>query len=80
MKDYGNRVESLRSVEVLCYSLCVHILVEEALAWNASRLALIDLFQDENFGSLDEQAQYRLVRKKAIARAMELAARKTATR
>ncbi|MFC7147380.1 hypothetical protein ACFQMJ_02435 [Cohnella cellulosilytica] len=70
-------METLRAVEVHCYSLCIHILVEEALAWNACRLTLIDLFQDKRFGSLDESEQNRLVRMKAIARSMELAASRT---
>jgi len=71
MKNYANRVESLRSVEVLCYSLCIHLLTEEALAWNAARLALLDLFQDKQFWLLDPEEKNRLVRKRAIARAME---------
>ncbi|OXS52421.1 hypothetical protein B1A99_34240 [Cohnella sp. CIP 111063] len=73
MKEYNNRLESLRSVESFCYSLCIHILVEEALAWNAARLALLDLYQDELFWQSDQEERKRIVRKKAVARALEQA-------
>ncbi|MFC4599169.1 hypothetical protein [Cohnella hongkongensis] len=79
MKDYGHRVEALRAVEALCYSLCIHILVEESLAWNAARMTLIDLFEDEQYWQSDSEEQKRLVRKKAIARALEQAAKKAAS-
>ncbi|WP_372629241.1 hypothetical protein [Cohnella sp.] len=73
MKEYDNRIESLRSVESFCYSLCIHILVEEVLAWNAARLALLDLYQDELFWQADQEGRKRIVRKRAVARALELA-------
>jgi|GEM_PF-4507912 len=73
MREYYNRIEALRSVESFCYSLCIHILVEEALAWNAARSALLDLYQDELFWQSDQEGRKRIVRKKAVARALELA-------
>jgi len=70
--DYRSRVEALKSVEAFCYTLCVHLLTEERLATAAAKLALIDLFQDDSF--LQAQGEERLirVRKKTVARALEL--------
>lgn len=72
MSDYRNRLDRLKAVEVLCYSLCIHLLTEEVLAITAAKAALIDLFADEQFWSLDGAERDKRVRKKAIARAMEL--------
>jgi hypothetical protein len=72
MKEYRNRVESLKAVEVFCYSLCVHLLSEEVLAMNAAKTVLLDLFADERFWVLEGEERDRRVRKQAIARSMEI--------
>lgn len=72
MREYRNRVESLKAVEVFCYSLCVHLLTEEILAIKAAKTVLLDLFADERFWELEGEERDRRVRKQAIARSMEI--------
>lgn len=72
MKEYRKRVESLKAVEVFCYSLCVHLLTEELLAMNAAKTVLLDLFADERFWELQGEWRDRRVRKQAISRSMEI--------
>ncbi|MBO9596302.1 MAG: hypothetical protein J7559_00540 [Cohnella sp.] len=77
MSEYTRRIKSLQAVEVLCYSLCVHLLVEEALAINAAKTALMDLFKDDQFWELEGEERDKRVRKHAIARSMELLVRQS---
>ncbi|BBI33102.1 hypothetical protein [Cohnella abietis] len=72
MNEYRKRINSLKSVEVLCYSLCIHLLVEEALATDAAKAALLDLYTDDQFWKLEGTERDGRVRKKAIYRSMEL--------
>jgi hypothetical protein len=69
--DSCNRIVILKSVEVLCYSLCVHLLVEEQLSAEAAKAALLDLYQDERFWLLDGMERDKRVRSKAITRSIE---------
>jgi len=71
MNDYAKRVEALKSVETICYTLCFRVLEEEKAAIEAAKLALIDLFRDEMFCKLEGEERLGRVRKRAIARSME---------
>lgn len=71
MIDYRKRVDSLKTIEVLCYSLCIHLLAEEVLAANAAKAALLDLFGDEQFWKLEGSEREQRVRKQAIRRSLE---------
>ncbi|TVY04483.1 hypothetical protein [Cohnella terricola] len=75
MNDYAKRVSALKSFEVLCYSLCIHLLTEEVLAVHAAQAALLDLFADEQFWRLEDDERTKRVRRRAIARSMELLSR-----
>lgn len=72
MIEYKNRIANLKVFEVLCYSLCIHILVEEALAINATKAVLLDLFKDEQFWLLEGKERDKRARRLAIARSMEV--------
>jgi hypothetical protein len=71
MSDSKNRIDVLRSVEVLCYSLCFHLLLEEKIAIIAAKEVLLDLFEDEQFWSLKGTERDMRVRSKAISRSIE---------
>jgi uncharacterized radical SAM superfamily protein len=71
MSDYKNRIDRLKSLEVLCYSFCIHLLTEERLALSAAKLALLDLFQDEQLWVLDNKERVKRVRQRSVARALE---------
>lgn len=72
MNEYRNRVKSLQDVEVFCYSLCIHLLVEEVLAVRAAKTALMDLFEDDQFWRLEGKERDKRVRNRAIARSLEI--------
>jgi hypothetical protein len=71
MSDNKNRIDMLRSVEVLCYSLCIHLLLEEKMAIIAAKAALLDLYEDEQFWSLEGTELDMRVRSRAISRSLE---------
>ncbi|RKP57140.1 hypothetical protein D7Z26_03930 [Cohnella endophytica] len=79
MSDYERRIECLKAVEVLCYSLCMNLLDEEVLAARAAKSALFDLFADDRMIVLQGADRDRLVRKRSIARALELMATQKGT-
>lgn len=74
MRNYRKRIDSLKSIEVFCYSLCIHLLAEEALATIAAKATLIDLFGDEQFWLLEGTERDKRIRRQAISRSIELAA------
>jgi hypothetical protein len=71
MIDSSSRIAILKSVEVLCYSLCVHLLVEEQLSTEAAKATLLDLYQDERFWLLDSTDREKRVRSRAISKSIE---------
>ncbi|WP_239613994.1 hypothetical protein [Cohnella mopanensis] len=75
MIDYRNRIDRLKAVEVLCYSLCIHLLTEELLAVHAAKAALLDLYKDEQFWLLEDSERDQRVRKQAIRRSLECLAK-----
>jgi hypothetical protein len=72
MNDYRKRIDYLKSVEVLCYSLCIHLLTEEILAIQAAKATLLDLFSDEKFWLLGSSERDKRIRRQAISRSIEL--------
>jgi hypothetical protein len=73
MNDYWKRIDYLKSVEVLCYSLCIHLLTEEILATQAAKATLLDLFSDEQFWLLESSDRDKRIQRQAITRSIELA-------
>jgi len=71
MSIYRNRVEYLKSVEIHCYSLCVHLLIEETIAIHAAKAVLMDLYCDEQFWELEGNARDIHVRRTAIAHSIQ---------
>jgi hypothetical protein len=71
MIDYDKRIEELRSVEVYCYSLCVHLLKEEPIAAGAAKSVLIELYEDEQFWSLQGEERQIRVRDKTISKSVQ---------
>jgi hypothetical protein len=47
------------------------LLTEERLALSAAKLALLDLFQDEQLWVLDNKERVKRVRQRSVARALE---------
>ncbi|MCD9021303.1 hypothetical protein [Cohnella silvisoli] len=74
MSDYRKRIDGLKSIEVFCYSLCIHLLAEEALATVAAKATLLDLYDDEQFWLLEGTERDKRIRRQAISRSIELAA------
>jgi hypothetical protein len=71
MSDSKDRINMLRSEEVLCYSLCFHLLLEEKMAIIAAKKVLLDLYEDQQFWSLEGTERDLRVRCRAISRSLE---------
>jgi len=69
--EFDRRVRTLKSVEVLCYSICYHLLREELAAAQAAREALVELYRDERFWLLPAQDRDNAIRKIALHRSFE---------
>lgn len=71
MNRFEHQVDVLKSVEGFCYSVCVHLLNEEAIAVKAAKAALLDLYRDKQFWTLQESEREKAVRRKAVSRSVE---------
>ncbi|TFE29915.1 hypothetical protein [Cohnella luojiensis] len=71
MNRYEKRIDGLRAVEVLCYSVCLHLLIEEQRANLAAKAALIDLYADERFWELEGRDRECRVRQLAVSRSIQ---------
>ncbi|MFF2482520.1 hypothetical protein [Paenibacillus sp. NPDC058071] len=60
-----NPVHRLRSFEPVCYTICLHLLLEEQKALLAAERLLIALYQDERFRQLEEKEIDRYILRKA---------------
>jgi hypothetical protein len=72
LSDKLTRIDILKSVEVLCYSFCIHLLIEEQLAITAAKASLLDLYGDDEFWRLEGKARENRVRSSAITRSIEI--------
>ncbi|KIL34306.1 hypothetical protein SD71_19840 [Cohnella kolymensis] len=71
MNRFEQQVDVLKSVEGFCYSVCVHLLNEEAIAAKAAKAALLDLYRDKQFWTLEASEREKAVQRKAVSRAVE---------
>jgi hypothetical protein len=71
MSRFEHQVDVLKSVEGFCYSVCVHLLSEETTAAKAAKAALLDLYKDKQFWTLQASEREKAARRKAVSRAVE---------
>lgn len=63
MSEFQDRVNQLRSYESISYTICLYLLVNEEDAAQAAEQLLIQLFKDQHFWQMEEQArQHYLLR------------------
>ncbi|WP_274366174.1 hypothetical protein [Paenibacillus thermotolerans] len=65
-KMFQDKLNVLRSVEEMCYSICVYLLRSEQAAAQAAKRSLIALFEDQQFWTSDPKDQLHRMRETAV--------------
>jgi hypothetical protein len=64
--DFNKKVETLRSLESLCYRIAYYLLQDESLAVNAAKKALLDLGRKPEFFRMTSSVQQELTKQVTI--------------
>lgn len=64
--EFVDRLSVLRKYEERCYSICYYLLQNEETAYEAAKMALLNVFASHPFFAADAETQQQLLREQSI--------------